>query len=251
VRAPKPLPLVVIALLASHALDASEALLSKSLDLSTRRGSQSYFVVLASRGRSSTGHAFVVWGIEDDAAQHSTVRALGLYPDGERDSDNCGSAVHHVPGRLMDEFENHSVQAISQQLIVRVDRESFDRSVKLAREWGCRREFSLLKHDCVEFLRAVGEAFDLPMPTRRVTRWTPEAYVRALLTSMNEGIVAFDGVVYDGSLVNGKPFGRGLITLADGSRIECVFRGGGGSMELVGVTDADGLPRSTVRRARR
>jgi len=69
----------------------------------------------------------------------------------------------------MDELLNHSVQSISQQLIVRVDEADFKWSSRIARAWDCRHEFSLLSRDCVEFLRAVGESLHLEMPRRLIT----------------------------------------------------------------------------------
>jgi hypothetical protein len=214
---------VIIVLLPVSSLHAREALLSKTLDLSTVQDNRRFYVVLASRGGSSTGHALIVWGTEDDVTQRSTIKALGLYPEGERESDNCGSAVRRVPGRIMDELHNHSVQGITQQLIVRVNEEDFQRSLKVAGLWDCRHEFSLLTRDCVEFLRAVGEVLHVPMPSRLVTRWTPKAYVRALLASISEGRVDLDVGMYTGSRVKEKPIGHGVVTRPDGSRIEGTF----------------------------
>jgi hypothetical protein len=54
-----------------------------TLDLRATHGRQAYFVVLASRGGSSTGHAFVVWGIEDPVRKMSSMEALGLYPEND------------------------------------------------------------------------------------------------------------------------------------------------------------------------
>jgi len=181
------------------------AQVSKTLDLSTKQGKNTYYVVFASRGGSSTGHAFVVWGLEDSMHRKSTIRAFGLYP--ESDGTNCSSAVRTVPGRVMDELPNHSVQSIDQELIVRVDEADFHRSSRIARSWDCRREFSLLSRDCVEFLRAVGDSMHLEMPRRLITRWSPQAYVRALLASVTEGSVEMEDAVYEGSLVNKKPQG--------------------------------------------
>jgi hypothetical protein len=162
----------------------------KTLDLSATHDRQAFYVILASRGGSSTGHAFVVWGIEDDARKMSTVEALGLYP--ENDSDQCSTVVRTVSGRVMDEMVNHSVQSITYALIVRVDERDFQRSRKVARAWNCRHEFSLLSRDCVEFLRAVGVSLHLKMPARNVTRWTPQAYVRALQDRAGDGTLAVD-----------------------------------------------------------
>jgi hypothetical protein len=151
------------------------------LDLHSEASENGYYVVLASRGGSLTGHALVVWGTEDDQESRSTIRALGLYPEGDRDSDNCASTVRKVPGRLMDELHNHSVDAITQALIVRVDAADFERTRKVAAAWDCRHEFSLLSRDCVAFLQAIGMSLGLAMPSRAVTRWTPPAYVKALI----------------------------------------------------------------------
>jgi hypothetical protein len=199
------------------------AQVSKTLDLSTKEGKNTYYVVFASRGGSSTGHAFVVWGLEDSVHRKSTIRAFGLYP--ENDGTNCSSAVRTVPGRVMNELLNHSVQSINQQLIVRVDEADFHRSSRIARAWDCRREFSLFSRDCVEFLRAVGDSLHLEMPRRSITRWSPQGYVRALLASVSEGRLEFEDAVYEGSLVNKKPMGRGTLTYSDQSEIQGTFCG--------------------------
>ena len=163
-----------------------------TLDLSTAHRRQTYYVVLAARGGSSTGHAFVVWGIEDGRRRKSSVEALGLYP--ENDASNCAALMHAVSGsgRVMDEMLNRSVQATTYGLIVKVDERDFKRSRRVAREWDCKHEFSLLGRDCVEFLRAVGESLNLKMPGRNLVRWTPQAYVRALQARATYGTLAVD-----------------------------------------------------------
>jgi hypothetical protein len=172
------------------ALFPMSAQVLQTLDLSTKHTHQAYYVVLAARGGSSTGHAFVVWGIEDDRRKMSSVEALGLYP--ENDASNCAALMHAVSGsgRVMDEMLNHSVQSITYALIVKVDEGDFKRSRRVAQEWDCKHEFSLLRRDCVEFLRAVGESLNLKMPGRNLARWTPQAYVRALQQRAADGTLA-------------------------------------------------------------
>ena len=158
---------------------------SKTIDLRTEHARNSYYVVLASRGGSATGHAFVVWGVEDARRHRTTVRALGLHP--ENSGANCSSLVRHVPGGMLDELKTHSFQVITQALIVRVDESAYKRSLQVAQQWDCRHEFSLFSRDCVEFLRAVGESIGVDMPERSRTRSTPQAYVRAVLAK-SEGL---------------------------------------------------------------
>jgi hypothetical protein len=163
---------------------------SKTLDLRTIHSKSSFYVVLASRGGSATGHAFVVWGVEDTRRHRTTVRALGLYPEGS--AANCSSLGRTVPGGVLDELETHSFQGISEELIVRVDEAAYKRSWQVARQWDCRHEFALFRRDCVEFLRAVGLSLGLDMPGRGMTRWTPRAYVRALIAQNTELQMAAD-----------------------------------------------------------
>jgi hypothetical protein len=135
---------------------------SQMLDLHSQHSKKAYFVVLAARAGSATGHAFVVWGIEDGVRHRSTVRALGLYPDSS--STNCSSLVRTVPGGVLDELQTHSFQGITEELIVRVDQAAYQRSWQVARQWD---------RDCVEFLRAVGLSLGLDMPRRTILRSTP------------------------------------------------------------------------------
>jgi hypothetical protein len=91
----------------------------------------------------------VLWRVEDNVLRRSTIQAFGLYPDGIR--GNCSKLVRPVPGGIVDEMQNHSFQAITEELIVRVDE---------------------------------ADSLHLNMPRRAITRWTPRAYLRALLANV-------------------------------------------------------------------
>jgi hypothetical protein len=161
---------------------------------------------------------------------------------------------------VVDESTNHGISLITEQLIVRVEETDFRRTLQLARTWECKHEFALLSSDCVEFMRAIGTELGLEMPYRFVTRWTPQAYVRALLASVSSGTADLPRAVYQGSLMFNKPVGHGVITFGDGSRIEGAFRGadhfaGRGRLMLPGNRRyeggiVDGLPqgRGTIAR---
>jgi hypothetical protein len=191
--------LLKVAFAIALALFPLSAQVLQTLDLSAKHGRKAFYVVLASRGGSSTGHAFVVWGIEDGARKMSSIEALGLYP--ETEGANCATLIHSVSGsgRVMDEMANHSVPAITYALIVKVDESDFRRSRTVAREWDCRHQFSLLDRDCVEFLRAVGLSLHLKMPGRGLTRWTPQAYVRAVQERADHGTLTSNRYSLTGS----------------------------------------------------
>src|SRR6266404_799148 len=211
-------------LLLSAVLGSLSAQVSKSIDLSTATtAKKKFYVVFASRKDTTTGHAFVVWGIEDGVRRRSSVKAFGLYP--ESDSSTCRTTFGTVSGHLVDEKINHSMGKIAAELIVQVDENAFNDSMKAAREWDCRHAFSLFSRDCVEFLRVVGNTLHLDMPRRRITRWTPHSYVQALLTTVEIGTLKMEDAVYEGSLMNGHPMGHGSLTYNAGSRIYGTFWG--------------------------
>ena len=108
---------------------------------------------------------------------------------------------------------------------MRVDEADFARSMRVARRWDCRHEFSLMSHDCVEFLRAVGDSLNLPMPKRYPTRWSPQAYVRALLASVRDGRLEIADAIYEGSIMHDLPVGQGSLTIGDDVKIDGGFLG--------------------------
>ena len=151
------------------------------------------------------------------------MEAFGLYP--VHDSDQCTSTIRTVPGHIVDEMFNHGIQRIDRKLIIRLDAADFYRSRQIARQWGCRHEFSILSRDCVEFVRAVGNSLDLNMPRRSIAHCTPQGYIRALLDSVTVGSVKIRDGVYEGSLMGNAPMGRGILTMPGECRIQGTFWG--------------------------
>lgn len=195
----------------------------KTLNLTTTSTNRQFYVIFAARGGSATGHAFVLWGTEDGVHRYSTVKAYGLYPENEKDA--CSSAIRRVRGALVDESTNHGINGITDELIVKVDESYFNLSMKVARSWQCRGEFALLSSDCVEFMRAVGASLYLDMPHRTLVRWTPRAYMRALMDRVGYGVLRLPYAEYKGTLMNGRPMGRGMLVFKDQSRIDATFWG--------------------------
>jgi hypothetical protein len=200
----------------------------RTLDLSgaaanSAAANKKFYVIFAARGGSATGHAFVMWGVEDSVQKRSTIRAFGLYP--ESDQNACRSAFGRIAGTIVDESVNHSMIDITDELIVKVDENYFDRSLQIARHWECKHEFELLSRDCVEFVRAVGNSLYIEMPRRTILQMAPRAYVRALMASVTTGTLTLPDAVYEGSLVNNRPMGRGVLTFQDESRIDGSFWG--------------------------
>src|SRR5260370_18998830 len=101
-------------LLLSAVLGSLSAQIFKSIDLSTDKTPKKFYVVFASRNDTTTGHAFVVWGIEDGVRRCTSVKAFGLYP--QSDSGTCRTAFGTVSGHLVDEKINHSMGKIAAEL---------------------------------------------------------------------------------------------------------------------------------------
>jgi hypothetical protein len=215
----------------------------KTLDLSSTTANKKFYVIFAARGGSATGHAFVMWGVEDSVRKRSTIRAFGLYP--ESDQNACRSAFGKIAGTIVDESSNHSIVNITDELIVQVDENYYALSLKLAKGWECKHEFELLRRDCVEFVRAIGSSLYLEVPRRTILQMAPRAYVRALMASVTTGTLTLPDAIYEGTLVNNKPMGRGVLTFQDESRIEGTFWGldhviGSGVMTLASGSRYEG-----------
>ena len=105
------------------ALSPITAQTTEALDLPTWPTRKKFYIIFAARGGSATGHAFVLWGLEDGIHQHSTIRAYGLYPENEKDA--CSSAIRKVPGIVVDESTNYGIANITDELIVKVNESDF------------------------------------------------------------------------------------------------------------------------------
>ncbi len=183
---------------------------SKTIDLSTSRGGTRYYVVFAARNDTRTGHAFVVWGMEDDRRRTSTIKAMGLYPESQE--DGLKSVVRLVPGTILDEQMYHSVSSIAGELIVKIDPAAYQESLRVAKMWECKHEFAVLRRDCVEFLRDVGSSLGLDMPPRLGAGAAPYSYVQTLIASVATGKRDYGDAIYEGSLQEGRPMGHGVLT---------------------------------------
>jgi hypothetical protein len=196
-----------------------------------------YFVVFAARGstvetRSWTGHAFVVWGIEDTRTQQSSYRAYGMYPkDPNEDGDkNAGFGavpqeilrmVFGGPGELRDEAPKmHSVGAITHDLIVEVNKGQYDQSFGLAMMTLARpSDFKLLKSDCVTFMSGIAlNLLGQDVPARDLANSLPQTFVVDLIRSVSiPKTITTPGMTYTGQTWMGRiPNGEGTATFSTG-----------------------------------
>ena len=146
-----------------------------SVDLRSQAEDGAYYVVFFKRG-PWPGHAFVGLGTEDPAAAQSKFKAFGLYP---RDGLVAGAAsylVGEVPAKLIDEVRNGSLRAVTDQLICRVSRASYDAAERVRADWAASTAqgpeaeggegYELRRQDCVTFTAEVARAIALKVPPR-------------------------------------------------------------------------------------
>ena len=140
-----------------------------------------YFIVFCSRKSENLltkpGHAFVIWGIEDNQTQMSTQTSFGFYPD----EDNEFKALFStVPGRLVDEAKKQTPSRLfTARMIVQVNRESFFSSQSAIDDWKTSN-YDLYSKNCMHFVREIALNLGLFPPT--VTSFElPSEYLQKLI----------------------------------------------------------------------
>ena len=140
----------------------------KTVDLRNQDVADDFYVILCARKSpsSGTGHAFIVWAQRDEGSSRSM--AYGFYPGMER----VLIRLWMGKGRMVDE---HTKQAstnpdlLTHRLIVRVDRETFLKSVAVKEEWErSGYGFNLISRNCLHFSREVGVSLGLNPPPPKI-----------------------------------------------------------------------------------
>ncbi len=144
-------------------------------------GASSHFVVFAARKTPGVGvgHAFVVWGKEDQAQAMSSQKAFGFYPSA------LGQALLglDVPGDVINEATKPPYGALlTARLIVRVGKAEFDSSQREIATWDTS-DYNLYGRNCVSFAHAVAKDIGLlGMPDPSAT--LPVDYFESLLPAV-------------------------------------------------------------------
>ena len=146
---------------------------------------EDWTVVFCARGtsikdKSVFGHAFIALVYNDEKKKACVQRAIGFFP--EKEGDALPSAFGPVPGKVVEDFLRNKPASGTCRLIVRVDRPQYDTVEKVLTDWN-KKDFQLVKNDCVSFVHAVAEALKLKMPDRRGLDQLPFRYVQKLTES--------------------------------------------------------------------
>ena len=196
-----------------------------------------YFVVFAARGstkeiKSLTGHAFIVWGIEDTKAQKSSYTAYGMYPKDPAKGGDGNAAygavppgilgmVFGTPGEIKDESTMHSIGSITNDLIVEVNKTGYDQSFNQAMmSLANPPNFKILKSDCVTFMSEIAlPLLGAQVPPRGLKNFTPQMYVADLIRAVQTPkTVTRPGISYTGQTWLNIPNGEGTFTLSTGEK---------------------------------
>lgn len=124
-----------------------------------------YFILFCTtttrlRPEPSPGHAYVVWGTEDNSAQRSDQFSAGFYPDPEAGLRGVFGAV---PGVLKEEALTGAFQYTDLILQVTVDRSVYEETQVTIDDW-VTEEYNLAINNCIEFMKAVASQLDVPVP---------------------------------------------------------------------------------------
>lgn len=140
--------------------------------------SKFYLVFCARRSVGQTGlpgHAYVVWGKEDAAAQLSSQEAFGFY-------NNAASPIgvvlgRDVPGELRDEAVKPAPsQLVLGRLIVQILQADYELARAEQVKWHTE-DYNLYKRNCISFASAVAGVIGLRGIPPEVAEWPADYFV--------------------------------------------------------------------------
>lgn len=141
-----------------------------------------WFLVFMADGGSLTGHAYVTWGRENPELQRSEQFCFGMYAVG---TDKKQLVFGRVDGELQDR-DCFSIGNTTHRLIVKVNEEIYNDSVRVYEKWNRRLEtgelnYKLINSDCVSFLIEVANSVGINVPKRDLSSTFPQNYLEKLI----------------------------------------------------------------------
>ena len=144
-------------------LATSTFALTKTIDIRNMSEKNAYYIVFCARkpdiknNKSLTGHAFVIFGIEDHQKKMSISSAFGFYPK------NGKGIVEAVPGKIAKELFSSK---ISSKLIVKVNSHHWQEAKKIKKKWQ-NKKYHLTKSDCVSYVIETANAIGIKVAKRK------------------------------------------------------------------------------------
>lgn len=177
--------LIVIAscmLYSNQTADLATVIVDKRKELSESK----YFVIICGRSTGSltdVGHALVIWGSEDATKKRSISSAFGFYPVSSDNSKALYQAFPGVPGEIIQEDLNEVARSklkfITHRLIVKVDKETFERSANAVNAYKTDK-YELFSNTCKSFVEKVAKDIGLNAPSQSPLEKAPK-YVSRLI----------------------------------------------------------------------
>lgn len=139
------------------------------------RSGNRYYIVLAARNGSPTGHAFVIWGKEDSKHRYSSQTAFGFYPESGKKFGVFGS----VPGAIRNEALKPYSSLITDRVIIEVNSDWYEASKVEIAKWSTS-DYRLFSRNCISFVRAVAQRTNTKLPAWSSTDY-PSTQVKKII----------------------------------------------------------------------
>ena len=123
----------------------------------------------------SPGHAWVVFGKEDDQKKQSVVEAsFGFWPKDNGRAKLLNAVDGKVVNELLDDEKLRAQFKISHRIILRVSKSQYDKALEEAKRWtNAEPKYQTLIQNCTHFTLAVVNATGLDIPVD-MTQFPPE-----------------------------------------------------------------------------
>lgn len=160
---------IFVLTIACHYPATNAAEILQSLDLRSKTTTIAhplYFVVFVSRESPGIGpgHAFVLWGTEDNTAKVSIQEAWGFYP-----KDDSKGVFGDVPGEVRNEAYKKSKDKVvnyTARLVIQLTKDDYERSKFVRNRWKSEfQNYNLAKRNCVSFVKEVADSLGVATPS--------------------------------------------------------------------------------------
>lgn len=164
-----------LAIAAMTCVMAAEAQNIKTIDKRNRSENTTYFLCFVAKP-GVPGHAFVVFGQENEGRAMSTEEAWGQYPKSSKKA-----WMGSVPGGVVNEAMHGNSGSGYSRLIVRVNSDQYRQAKGLLARWQRKDSYQLVAQDCVTFTAEVASTIGLKVPKRSQGGLLPATFIHSLI----------------------------------------------------------------------
>ncbi|TFZ67545.1 hypothetical protein E4631_06080 [Hymenobacter sp. UV11] len=184
------------------------------IDLRDDVNASKNWVGFAVRDNTTSGHAFVILGRENEKSAMTEIAIQGFYPNGN---------IVSSPGEVKSDFEGLKYVRSADQIYFIVNDNDYTTAHQLLVTWEYNPpKYNVFTNNCIDLVQKVTKSIGIDLPSRGLLSIRPSGYLNKVKEQLNsnEGlsyyktnsrIKKFPKGSYRGALNNGMPNGLGTL----------------------------------------